>query len=120
MGLSQPLVEELPESPLFISMWRAFDKQILESLQTLRELHILVLSKRIDFLMGLIYAGHWEKIGVELTQQALPRGNRARCIGIQPRRGSIMKRKRKSIRWTNSSEKFWNLVVAHIFLNFFP
>jgi hypothetical protein len=76
-------------------MRRASDQQILETPPTLREFLVLVLSKGTDLLSCLIYSGLWEKLVVEFTQQALPRGNRPRCIGIQPLRGSIMKGKRK-------------------------
>jgi hypothetical protein len=93
-------------------MRRASDKQILELPPTIREFLVLILSKGTDLLSYLIYFGHWEKLVVKLTQQALPRGNRARCVGIQPLYGSIMEEKGKSLRWTDSLEKFWNLVVA--------
>jgi hypothetical protein len=76
-------------------MWRISDKQILEPPPTIGEFLILVLSKGTDLLSCLIYSGHWEKLGVKLTQQALPRGDRARCVGIQPLSGSIMEGKRK-------------------------
>jgi hypothetical protein len=89
------LVEELHEFPFLVTMRRASDKQILESLPTIGEFLVLVLSKGTDLLSCLIYFGHWEKLVVKLTQQALPRGNRARCIGIQPLCGSIMEGKRK-------------------------
>jgi hypothetical protein len=76
-------------------MKRAYDKQIFESPPTIREFLVLVLSKGTDLLSCLIYSGHWEKLVVKLTQQALPRGNRARCVGIQPLCGSIMEGERK-------------------------
>jgi hypothetical protein len=89
------LVEELHKSPFLITMRRASDKQILELPSTIREFLVLVLSKGTDLLSWLIYSGHWEKIIVKLTKQALLRGNRARCVGIQPLCGSIMEGKRK-------------------------
>jgi hypothetical protein len=89
------LVEELHESPLFITIRRAFDQQILETLPTLKEFLVLILSKGTDLLSCLIYSGHWEKLVVEYTQQALPRGNRPRCVRIQLLCGSIMKGERK-------------------------
>jgi hypothetical protein len=76
-------------------MRRASDKQILEPPPTIREFLVLVLSKGPDILSCLIYSGHWEKLVVKFTQQALPRGNRARCVGIQPLYGFIMEGKRK-------------------------
>jgi hypothetical protein len=106
VGLRQPLVEELHESPFFVTMRRASDKQILEPPLTIGEFLILILSKGTDLLSCLIYSGHWEKLVVKLTQQALPRGNIARCVGIQPLCGSIMEGKRKKLRWTDSSKKF--------------
>jgi hypothetical protein len=45
VGLGQPLVEELNESPLLISMWRASYQQLLETLPALRKLLILLLSE---------------------------------------------------------------------------
>jgi hypothetical protein len=89
------LVEELHEPPFFITMRRASNEQILEMSPTIREFLVLILSKGTDLRSCLIYSGHWEKLVVELTQQALPRGNRPRCVGIQPLRGSIMKGERK-------------------------
>ena len=76
-------------------MRRASDKQILEPTPTLIGFLILILSKGTDLLSCLLYFGHWEKLVVELTQQALPRGNRPKCVGIQPLCGSIMERERK-------------------------
>jgi hypothetical protein len=76
-------------------MRRASNKQILEPPPTIGEFLILGLSKGIDLLYCLIYSGHWEKLVVKLTQQALPRGNRARCVGIVPLCGSIMEGKMK-------------------------
>ena len=86
-------------------MRRAFDEQILESPLTLREFLILVLSKGTDSLSCLIYSGHWEKLVVDLTQQDLPRGNRPRCVGIQPLCGSIMERERKQSKLDRFFEK---------------
>jgi hypothetical protein len=76
-------------------MRMASDKQILEPPPTIGEFLFVVLSKGTDLLSCLIYFGHWEKLVVKLTQQALPRGNRARCVGIPPLCGSIMEGKRK-------------------------
>jgi hypothetical protein len=95
IGLRQPLVEELHESPFFITMKKASDQQILELPSTFREFLVLILSKGTYLLSCLIYSRHWEKLVVELTQQALPRGNRPRCVGIQPLCGFVMKGERK-------------------------
>jgi hypothetical protein len=92
---------------------------ILETPPTIRAFLVLILIKGIDLFSCLIYYGLWEKLVVEFTQQVFPRCERPRCIGIQPLRGSIMKGERKRSKVDNSLEKFWNLVVAHIFLNFF-
>jgi hypothetical protein len=43
----------------------------------------------------MIYSGHWEKSVVELLQQFFSGCNRARCQGIQPLCGSVMKEERK-------------------------
>jgi hypothetical protein len=75
-------------------------------LPTLRKLLILLLSERTNLLLGLIHFRHWEKLIVEFTQQAFPRCNRPRRVGIQPCLGSIVKEKGKSLRWTDSLEKF--------------
>ena len=85
----------------------------------LREFLILILSKETDLLSCLIYSGHWEKLVVELTQQDLPRGNRPKCIGIQPLCGFIMERERKQSKLDRIFGKILELVVAQIFLNFF-
>jgi hypothetical protein len=53
------------------------------------------LSKGTDFLSCLIYFGHWEILVVKLFQQFFPGCDGARCIGVQPLRGSIMKCERK-------------------------
>jgi hypothetical protein len=51
IGLRLPLVEELHELPLFITMRRAFDEQILKTPLTVRKLIILILSNElISFL----------------------------------------------------------------------
>jgi hypothetical protein len=66
------LVEELYELPLFITIRRAFDEQILELPPRLKEFLVLVLSKGTDLLSCLIYSGHWEELVVELPT-ILPR-----------------------------------------------
>jgi hypothetical protein len=89
------LAEELHKSPFFITMRRAFDKQILEPSPTIRKFLILILSKGTDLLSCLIYSGHWEKFVVKLFQLTFPGCSRPKCIGIQPLCGSIMKGERK-------------------------
>ena len=105
VGLRQPLVEELNESPLFITMRGAFDEQILEPRPTLREFFVLVLSKGTDFFSCLIYSGHGKKLVVELFQQFFPVGDRSRSVGIQPLHNSIMKRERKKFEVDNFHRK---------------
>jgi hypothetical protein len=88
-------VEELHESPFFITMRGASDEQILEPPLTLREFLILILSKGTNLLSCLIYSGHWEKLLVKFLQQIFPGCNRPRSFGIQPLHGSVMKGERK-------------------------
>jgi hypothetical protein len=97
VGLSQPLVEELNESPLFISMWREFDYQLFETLLTLRKFIILLLSERTNLLLALIHFRHWEKLIVEFTQQAFPRCNRPEHVGIQPYLGFYCEEKKEKV-----------------------
>jgi hypothetical protein len=89
------LVKELNESPLLISMWRAFYQQIFKSLPTLGKFLILLLSERANLFSVFIYLRHQEELVVKFTQQAFPRCNRSRGVGIQPSPGSIMKGERE-------------------------
>jgi hypothetical protein len=95
VGLRQPLVEELYQTPFLISMRWTFHQQILEPGPTFCEFLILVLSKGTDLLSCLIYSGHWEKSVVKLLQQFFPGRNGARCHGIQPLYSFVMKGERK-------------------------
>jgi hypothetical protein len=63
------LVEELNESPLLISMERASDQQLFESLPTLRKLLILLLSERTYLISAFIDLLIPNRIGDGTTTQ---------------------------------------------------